>query len=1373
MDTARWNRIQSLFNKALELNVDERQAFLDRLRETSPSEHDELAALLNADDDRDGFTGRLGVADVAASVFTPYDGDAVGPFVIEKEIGRGAMGVVYKASDSRLDRHVALKFLAASQASEAARQRFITEARAVSRLDHQNICTIFDIGESDDGRLYIAMAYYDGTTLYDRLASSEVSLRDAVGWTREIAEALRYAHDKRVYHRDIKPTNVFLAEDTQVKILDFGVAKLQGVDLTDPGLRIGTAAYMPPEQVLGREVDERGDIWSLGVVLYEALTGEQPFTGATAGETADNVLRADLVPPSVKIDFLPAIADQIVERCLQRDLNRRYQNAEELLVELAHFGSVLDSDSRLAMSVVGRIGNDTVQVTDVTHIRDIETRQVTVVSCTLHTDVAQPTPADREHTAELAMKLQNRCEAFALSQGISYFHSVDCLATLCFGYPYAREDNAERALRSTLELQEDLSSILASDPAATDTQASLRFGLHTGEVIVEVGGHTSSGLIQRLQGEVHVVANRIQEAASGSAIVISAATKRMLRDRLDLDKMADVQLPSSSESIGVYRLESPPGVNAVDQKRHWGEVRSIVGRKSEREILTDCWRAVGDGDGRTIAVRGEAGIGKSRLMQLAATELAADQRSGVIILHCSPYHQNSFLYPLRDWLYAELLQSNDETAASAWQKLTAHLQQHGLDDARSTFLLARLLNIDNQDRDMDNDLALSTPEMQRVHTLQSIVELIGRRAANEKLMLIAEDLHWADASTLELLQYLVDQGSASNMLLLLTFRPKFSADWLNRSSVRQLTIGKLNGDEARELAEDRFGTEDVPLKLIADIASKSDGVPLFVEELCSMFRGGHTVSDAAAMDVESTDLSIPETLRDSLTARLDRRSEYKPIAQLASVIGRESEYSMIRATWTGAQQDLDAGLDYLVSAEVLYRTGATPNARFVFKHALIQDAAYHSLVGTTRETFHRLVADAIERGFPDVVLNQPEVLANHYSNALLPDRAVPYWQAAATSALQRSALPDAIAHARSGLKDAEALPDGVEKLQVELQLLMTLGPALMAHLSWSNEDVQRSYERAREICATLGNPPELFPVLYGLYTYHCVAANHNEGETLNGLCLDIAIGTDDDGLRLEAEMLKGMTHFFYGEFAPAKTLLEESVNRYDIERFGNHCYLYGQDPGMVASSYLALTSAIQGDTEKAIELSDRCVDQTRALKHPFSLAYGLTFAAWLKVLLDRTDDGAELVEEALALCERQHIGIFLGMARVVAGWVRYQQRRFDEAVRDIRGGIEEFDALGAGVLMPFWHGLLSLAELEMGDHERALAAANRALSLAARSGEHWSSAELYRFRARVLLRANPGSLDADRMLRDAIDLAHRQGAVLFEQRASAELTGMG
>jgi predicted ATPase len=256
-------------------------------------------------------------------------------------------------------------------------------------------------------------------------------------------------------------------------------------------------------------------------------------------------------------------------------------------------------------------------------------------------------------------------------------------------------------------------------------------------------------------------------------------------------------------------------------------------------------------------------------------------------------------------------------------------------------------------------------------------------------------------------------------------------------------------------------------------------------------------------------------------------------------------------------------------------------------------------------------------------------------------------------------------------------------------------------------------------------------------------------------------------------MLKGMTHFFYGELPPAKAFLEKTVVRYDIDQFGNHCYLYGQDPGMVASSYLALTLAFQDDIQKALELSDRCLTETRALKHPFSLAYGLTFAAWLKLFLERTDEGSVLAEEALALCEQQHIGIFLGMARVLSGWVLYQQRRFDEAVRDIRSGIDRFDALGAGVLMPFWHGLLSQAELETGDHERALAAANRALSLATSRGEHWSSAELHRLRARVLLRTNPDSADAESALHDAIELARRQGAVLFEQRAITELRAMG
>jgi predicted ATPase len=306
----------------------------------------------------------------------------------------------------------------------------------------------------------------------------------------------------------------------------------------------------------------------------------------------------------------------------------------------------------------------------------------------------------------------------------------------------------------------------------------------------------------------------------------------------------------------------------------------------------------------------------------------------------------------------------------------------------------------------------------------------------------------------------------------------------------------------------------------------------------------------------------------------------------------------------------------------------------------------------------------------------------------------------------------------------------------------------------------------------LGHVPELFPVLYGLYTYHCVVGNHREGEALNRRCLEVAAAAGDEGLALEATMLKGMSHFFFGELSSAREYLQRSSASYDAERFGNHCYLYGQDPGMVSNSYLGLTLAMSGEPEQAAALSARSLAGTRALEHPFSLAYGLNFASWLALLLDETERGLTLAEEAHALAERQRSGIMLGMSRVLIGWASLQRGEARGAVEAIGEGVERFKSLGAGVLMPYWHGLLGLAELEIGNTQAALAAVDAGRGVARETEEHWSTAELHRVRARVL--AATGDTSTARVeLECAGTLAREQAAVLFERRASDDLASLG
>jgi predicted ATPase len=615
-------------------------------------------------------------------------------------------------------------------------------------------------------------------------------------------------------------------------------------------------------------------------------------------------------------------------------------------------------------------------------------------------------------------------------------------------------------------------------------QLAVRLGIHTGLVVVgDVGGGTRHE--QLALGDTPNLAARLQGLAAPNTLVISAATLPLLGGFFVCQALGTRLVKGFTQPLEVYQvLYESTARSRLEAAGSMG-LTPLVGRQQEVGLLLERWTQVKDGLGQVVLLSGEAGIGKSRLVHVLKEQVASEPQAWLTPCQCSPYYQHTALYPLIDLLERVTLRfEREESAPQKLSKLEGFLVQYGLPLAETVPLLASLLSLP-----LPADYApLSmSPEQQKQQTMHVLLTNLLRIAAQQPVLFVMEDLHWVDPTTLEFLTLLVDQGPTARILALLTFRPDFSAPWTGRSHLTQVTLPRLPRRQATAMMDRVAHGKALPPEVVTQVVAKTDGVPLFVEELTKMVLESGLLQeqeDRYILTGPLPPLAIPSTLHDSLMARLDRLATVKSLAQLGATLGREFPYALLHAVSPWDEATLRCGLHQLVEAEFLYQQGLPPQATYLFKHALIQEAAYQSLLRSTRQQYHQHVAQVLEAQFPDTAETQPELLAQHYAEAGLLAQALPYWQQAGQRALQRSAHLEAIAHLRKGLEILTTLPDTPERAWHELELQIALGPALMAVKGWGDPDVAQAYSRARELCRQVGATPQLFPVLWGLWGWY-------------------------------------------------------------------------------------------------------------------------------------------------------------------------------------------------------------------------------------------------------------------------------------------------
>ncbi|HWP91301.1 MAG TPA: adenylate/guanylate cyclase domain-containing protein [Thermodesulfobacteriota bacterium] len=1019
------------------------------------------------------------------------------------------------------------------------------------------------------------------------------------------------------------------------------------------------------------------------------------------------------------------------------------------------------------LNFCGRCGTPlTVQPADTKPKIESERRQITVMFCDIAGFTSLSGQIDPEELRDVVTAYQRGCAEIIYSfEGYIAQYLGDGLLVY-FGYPFAHEDDAQRAVRTGLRIAGAIGN-LSLPKEHLQQSVQIRIGIHTGLVVVgELGAKEKRELLAL--GETPNIAFRLQEIAQPNTVVISSDTYRLVHGYFECLDQGLCTLKGISRPVQTYRVTGERrGVSrfaaAVGTK-----LTPLVGREKEVGLLLNLGEKVKKGNGQVVLINGEPGIGKSRLLRVLRDHVSGDAH---VWLKCSclPYHKNTAFYPVIDLLERIFEFRIEDSPEEKFRKLERALNAGPwcpipLQETVSHF--ASFLSLPIPDSYPPITL---TPQKQKEKLLEALISWLMEVAKNQPVLFVMEDLHWADPSTLEFLNLLIDREPKAPIFIVLTFRPEFISPWESGPHITNLTVGRLSQKEVEAMVKNVAGEKTLPSEVLNQIVAKTDGVPLFVEELTKMV----IESDLAFVGAtgRSPAFAIPSTLQDSLMARLDRLAIEKEVVELGSTIGREYSYELLHAVSSLDGMTLQRELSRLVEAELLYQSKFFAQTRYTFKHALIQVVAYQSLVKGKRQQYHKRIAEVLEERFPWTVETQPELLAHHFTEAGVVEKAVPYWQRAGERAIERSANIEAIAHLRKGLELLKNLPETPERAQQELALRMTLGIPLTMTKGYAASEVEETYARALELCQDLGEIPELFPVLHGLLRFYLVRAEFKRSHELGELIMRIAQSLQDNALLVEANFGLGTTLFWLGDLISARACLEEGIALYDPEKHSSHAYLYGQDPGVACRGFASWSIWLLGYPDSALRLCKDMLVLDREVSHLFSLAYALHFDAVMNQFCCEPELILERAEEEVALSKEQGFTFWLVGGSILQGWALTKQDKMEEGIEQIQNSIAAWQATGAELARPYFLSLLAEAYYREGWVKEGLEVLSDALTMIDKSEERWWEAELLRLKGELLLAYSQGNRDeVEECFRRAIRIARRQSAKSLELRSVVSLS---
>ncbi len=1288
-------------------------------------------------------------------------------YVLQKEIGKGGFGTVYRAEQISTGQSVAVKIFTFREPDDLKKRnqniaRFERETQICAEINHPHIVKLLDKGYTDDQEPFAVFEYVSGETLKNLiLQNGGLSVKETGELMGQVLDALACAHIKGIVHRDLKPDNIMVMKTgsrLHVKVLDFGISvftqDVHSIDykkLTLTQEALGTPTYCAPEQLRGEPPTVKSDLYAWGLILIECLTGEPVMKGNSAAEVFQQQLNSSNVPLPPAVSGHP-LAD-ILRRVLDKDARFRAGEATGIFEEYTNINfHTLIGKIQTERSPLQYAGEN---LTCVNHFEwrkaYAEKKQITVLSIKLSLSLSNDSLFDMETWDAIQKDQLNLCKDTAIRFGGYIAGSLADNVLVYFGYPQVNDNDARRAGRTALDLIVQVQKRSALLNIQNGIRLSIRIGMNSG-IVLSHPGQTPEGLVPNS-------AFNLAHCAEPNTVLVTALTKKLLDPYLEFKESSQHLLYNNNQPIQSYCLIGERQTEAFSFLRPGNADRKMVGREQEKKQVLDLWDQIITGNGKALLVTGPPGIGKSKLIYESKKQLRAD---GFMVheCRCLPEHKNNALYPVFEMLKRHMGFEDTMDPVIALNKLEIALQHAGIELQLALPVFCSWLIIPIEER---YHFSAVPPDQQKRILFDSLKKLIFHLGSQNKFLLLVEDLHWIDPTSLDFLRELNKSIADGNVLLLMTARPEFNPEW--KKEITCIELQTLSKIFTKELIEEVLHQRTIEAKALAYIDEKADGVPLFIEELTNMLREKKYLiaeNEHYHLLKNIEEKNVPVTLHDLLNARLDRLGFAKETAQIAATIGREFSYDLLVKVSLRDEAMVQADLEQLLSTELVYRQRRVQTEMYIFRHALIRDAAYTGMIKTTQEHTHLKIAEVMEAGMheTDAVTDavQLEILADHLFEGKRITDGINRLIQAFEMTKQQSANQETIALCSKALKWLQCTTN--EK-KMDLLIRKVLLSALMAAEGYGATSVGEELSKIQEVCVELDDKEQLFSTM-------CIKVNHElcredwRAATEAALYFyNAALRQDQPKWIISSSIMLGQQYFLNAKFKEAAMLLEKAMSLYDSKMHRNFTYEFGVDQGILAASMLCCVYYFLDRLDEVPQLEKLAFKWADELNHKHTrslLYYSLSCFYFYK--------GDKLtVKKYFVQLDKDNQGttpdMFTCLTNTLFFWA-------NEDLLNLKRAVVEQEAMGIAPMRTFWYTIIASLEIEMGNYADAKKWIIKTIAFIGKSDGHLYEAELYYLYGLSYIGLNKEK-EGVKQLQRSKTIALKQGAAAVVKKVDAIL----